>query len=241
MHGPKSISPSEAEWIMMQISDSSLPVGGFNHSNGLESCWKQGMVNAASLDNWIEASVNHMANTTLPLLTAASTIDELAALDDFCHAHTVSNHVALRASTAQGMGYLSLCQSLPLPLAKEYRLLVLRGEASGHLPIAFALVCQQLEISIGIFKLIQKDVDFFLFTCISALASPLLSVWASSVHTNPNQRCLNSQSAYPPFLNQIKLLSSRNSKRTASWNRNGRQRIRLLLSECSHTLSRLRH
>lgn len=112
-----------AKFLLWQLADSAFPTGGFAHSNGLEAAWQHGAVrDPAELETFVEASLWQFGRGSLPLVTAAhrdpSRFDEL---DQLCETFTL-NHVANRASRAQGRALLSAAQSvfgLPIPAGDQ--------------------------------------------------------------------------------------------------------------------------
>ncbi len=102
--------------LLWQLADSSLPTGGFAHSNGLEAARQAGEVrNRADLESWLIASLEQLTGSALPFVNVAhARPDELLSLDGTCEAFT-SNHVANRASRAQGRALLSVVRRALLP------------------------------------------------------------------------------------------------------------------------------
>jgi len=93
--------------IMLQLSDSAFPTGGFAHSNGLEAAWQQGEVE--DLAAWLEQLVWQTGFSALPFVSDA--FDEPASLrelDARCEAF-LSNLAAKRASRLQGQAFLAAC------------------------------------------------------------------------------------------------------------------------------------
>jgi urease accessory protein len=151
---------------MLQLADSALPVGGFVASNGLESSIQSGHTN--SLEKFIRDSIKQCKYSNVPFITSTlshltseissklaseTNIQKIVAVDKNCQAFMGSNHVNQRASCAQGLAYLTLIsRSFPnsnhANLAKEFKALVLRKQAFGHLPICFAICCFCLNIPI---------------------------------------------------------------------------------------------
>jgi len=97
-----------SDFTLWQLADSAFPTGGFAHSAGLEAAWQHGEVrNREQLVSFVEASLHQLGHAALPFVTAAH--DEPTRLDEFdrlCDAFT-SNHVANRASRAQGRALLT--------------------------------------------------------------------------------------------------------------------------------------
>jgi len=103
----------ENNWLLWQLGDSAFPTGGFAHSAGLEAAWQHGEVrNRSELTSFVEASLHQIGRAALPFVTAAHTEPErLEEFDALCDAFT-TNHVANRASRAQGRAFLSAVQRI---------------------------------------------------------------------------------------------------------------------------------
>eukprot|EP01052_Picozoa_sp_SAG31_P038161 SAG31_NODE_5047_length_2778_cov_3.375887_1_plen_179_part_00 len=114
-------------WVMLQLSDSSLPTGGFAHSAGLEAAWQQGVISGRnSLETFLRSSLDQASSVGLPHVSAGHDLAVRAAkspstegaerliegwsvLDNQLHAIARANHVACRASTV-----LSFPKSFPI-------------------------------------------------------------------------------------------------------------------------------
>jgi urease accessory protein len=96
-------APPISHFTLWQLADSAFPTGGFAHSAGLEAAWQHGEVpNPAALASFLEASLLQLGHSALPFVLAAHRDPQkLADLDSFCDAF-IPNHVANRASRAQG-------------------------------------------------------------------------------------------------------------------------------------------
>jgi urease accessory protein len=96
------------DWVLWQLADSAFPAGGFVHSNGLEAAWQQGEIpDSSALSKWIEASLLQLCHGALPFMTAAlASPERFAEFDHLCDAFLL-NHVANRASRAQGKALLA--------------------------------------------------------------------------------------------------------------------------------------
>ncbi|HWE22624.1 MAG TPA: urease accessory UreF family protein [Myxococcales bacterium] len=94
-------------WLMLQISDSALPAGGFAHSAGLEAAAQQGEVHgAAELRRFVHESLWQAGHFGIPLASAAhADAAALPRLDARADAFLVSR-VANRASRTQGRAFL---------------------------------------------------------------------------------------------------------------------------------------
>jgi urease accessory protein len=107
----EGVRPGPADWLIWQLADSALPVGGFAHSGGLEAAWQQGEVrDGAALRDYLDASLDQVGHGMVPLMTAAHDHpDQLERWDRLCDAFT-SNHVANRASRVQGRALRSVVE-----------------------------------------------------------------------------------------------------------------------------------
>ncbi|HEX5222896.1 MAG TPA: urease accessory UreF family protein [Verrucomicrobiae bacterium] len=97
-----------ADFLIWQLLDSAFPTGGFAHSAGLEAAWQHGEVRGRTeLVAFIETSLDQLGHGAMPFVTAAFDVPEkLAEFDALCDAFT-TNHVANRASRAQGRAFLT--------------------------------------------------------------------------------------------------------------------------------------
>jgi len=104
---PEPQSPI-SDFILWQLADSAFPTGGFAHSLGLEAAWQHGEVrNRTELVCFVEAGLQQLGHAALPFVTAAFDAPEkLGEFDQLCDAFT-TNHVANRASRAQGRAFMT--------------------------------------------------------------------------------------------------------------------------------------
>ncbi|MCX6893972.1 MAG: urease accessory protein UreF [Verrucomicrobia bacterium] len=105
---PVSNSSEKNDWLVWQLVDSAFPTGGFAHSSGLEAAWQHGEVRGrVELLSFAETSLEQLGHAGLPFVLAAFAAPEkLAEFDQLCDAFT-TNHVANRASRAQGRAFLA--------------------------------------------------------------------------------------------------------------------------------------
>lgn len=97
-----------SDFTIWQLMDSAFPTGGFAHSSGLEAAWQQGEVRGrVELLSFAETSLEQLGHAALPFVMAAYVQPaNLPEADQFCEAF-MTNHVANRASRAQGRAFLT--------------------------------------------------------------------------------------------------------------------------------------
>jgi len=96
-------------WLLLQIGDSAFPTGGFAHSSGLEAAVQLGEVtkDEAGLRAFCEAFLWQTGFSTLPFVAKSHVSPaEIEQHDALSHAF-LSNHVANRASRAQGRAFIA--------------------------------------------------------------------------------------------------------------------------------------
>jgi len=100
--GPLSLG-GKSDWLIWQLADSAFPTGGFAHSGGLEAARQQGEVRGGeSLMEYLQVSLRQLAQASMPFAHATfAGTRAFEEVDQRCDAF-LSNHVANRASRAQG-------------------------------------------------------------------------------------------------------------------------------------------
>jgi urease accessory protein len=95
-----------APWLVLQLADSAFPTGGFAHSQGLEAGWQLGHVR--DLGAYVDEGLWQAGWAALPFVKAGAEREgpSYRELDAACDVFLV-NHVANRASRAQGRAVLS--------------------------------------------------------------------------------------------------------------------------------------
>jgi urease accessory protein len=134
-----------SDWMVWQLMDSSFPTGGFAHSSGLEAAWQHGEVRGRDdLVSFVEASLDQLGHASLPFVLAAFDQPEsLAEHDKLCDVFTV-NHVANRASRAQGRAMLTAVKRI---FKTENGLWNNDEPPCAHFAPVFGVCLQRLRIS----------------------------------------------------------------------------------------------
>jgi len=155
-------------WAAWQMVDSLYPTGGFAHSLGLEAAVQEKLVTGggASLGRFLSATLHQTANFALPVVFsayrgAAQAPDAAAAAEAVLTLNAqatalYSNHVAKKASLAQGAAMLRLAVSTYAGGggvdSRWAALLTVRKEAKRrkhpgvHHAVVFGAVCALLDI-----------------------------------------------------------------------------------------------
>ncbi|GAX19712.1 urease accessory protein [Fistulifera solaris] len=112
---------TQAQWLSYLLSDSSLPVGGFAHSAGLEAAHQLGLVpTVTELEAYIHAVVHSTLQMVSPLVRASHawvrgpTCDDwnvYTQIQELAHAHLCSNEMSCRVSLDQGRSLLRVFSS----------------------------------------------------------------------------------------------------------------------------------
>jgi urease accessory protein len=134
-----------SDWLAWQLIDSAFPTGGFAHSAGLEAAWQLGEVRGREdLVAFAEASLDQLGHAGLPFVLAAfDEPEKLSAFDDGCDAFTL-NHIANRASRAQGRAFRVAVERI---FGAEHRLQNIGGPAPhGHFAPLFGACLRPLGI-----------------------------------------------------------------------------------------------
>jgi urease accessory protein len=144
------------DFLVWQLIDSAFPTGGFAHSAGLEAAWQHGEVRGrVELLAFAETSLDQLGHGYLPFVMATfDTPDKLAEFDQLCDAFT-TNHVANRASRAQGRAFLTAVERIfperrfPNRLdgnGNTHRADLEIGAPFAHFAPVFGACLQQLDI-----------------------------------------------------------------------------------------------
>jgi urease accessory protein len=132
----------DPNWLIWQLADSAFPTGGFAHSAGLEAAVQWGEVTSANdLTAFTRSALTQIARSTIPIVcTACSDPIQYESLDRLTHA-LLTNHVANRASRAQGQAMLTAADRIfPSPDLAAMRQSVRTQRLHGHFAPVFGRI-----------------------------------------------------------------------------------------------------
>ena len=146
--------------LLLQLADSGFPAGAFAHSGGLEALHQLGLLRGeAQLRGRLLELIWHTAHGSLPFLNDSHRSDAVRA--DVAAEIFLSNHVARRASQAQGKAFLLAAEATFESAAVS----ALRDTLPhGHFAVAFAAALASQSVPL------EEARQVFLF---SALRSAL--------------------------------------------------------------------
>ena len=164
----------DEEFLLLLLSDANLPTGSFVASSGFEAYAAHRLLRTsadalADTLAFVRSSVLSYGSNSLPFArdahacvrqfadgtrSDASALEVLAALDALCDAGTL-NHVAQRASRAQGVALLTLYSKgfaakqgdKFIRLIDALKLRIRRDELPGHLPVCWGVLTGALGLS----------------------------------------------------------------------------------------------
>ncbi|WP_247043620.1 urease accessory protein UreF [Arthrobacter rhizosphaerae] len=169
---------------LQQLTDSALPTGAFAHSLGFETYIERGLVrDEASFGVWLTAFARQQLTFSDGLGIRFLYEDHpVAELDSLLTAQLLPRQLR-EASVKMGGRLLEIGTDVfPSPALEEYRGLVTSGRASGHQPLAFAVVAHSLGVPLN------EALAAYLFAAVTSLTQN--AVRAIPLGQNAGQRLL---------------------------------------------------
>jgi urease accessory protein len=151
----QNANSNDSPWVIWQLVDSLFPTGGFAHSLGLEAAVQEGFVKSSDPSTllwFVKSMIYQTGNFSLPVVYSMISAEEYS-VEKFMELHIettamLSNHVARKASIAQGNALLRLAMSTFGESDDKYNILlqirkeIKRQKEQGvHHMLVFGLVC----------------------------------------------------------------------------------------------------
>lgn len=164
----------DLDWTTWQLADSAFPAGGFAHSAGIESAMQAGVVrDQATLESAMRSLVVQTAASASPAIVAVVTeprrFDEVERRLEA----TLSNHVAHRASVAQGQALLSAAPRIFFqPTIVDWAKACRTQRTPGHLASVYGFLAEALGMDVS------RAVELFLFMSLRSALSAAVRLGA---------------------------------------------------------------
>ncbi|MCM4168122.1 Urease accessory protein UreF [Arenibacter antarcticus] len=139
---------------ILHITDPTLPIGGFSHSNGLETYVQQNLVkNASTTQDFVESMLknNYKYNDALAVklayeFTLEKNVYELLNLDEECNALKAPREVR-EGSQKLGTRLIKIYATLlDDPFLNQINDHIEKKEMEGHYPIIYGIITSLLKI-----------------------------------------------------------------------------------------------
>lgn len=164
----------DLDWITWQLADSAFPAGGFAHSAGFEAAMQAGVIrNQATLESAMRSLIVQTAAGALPAIaTVVADPSRFQEAERRLDA-SLTNHVAHRASVAQGQALLSAAPRIfPQPLIADWSKACRTQRTPGHLASVFGFLTQALGMDVS------HAAELFLFMSLRSALSAAVRLGA---------------------------------------------------------------
>lgn len=155
------------ELLIWQLVDSAFPAGAFAHSAGLETAWRHGWVrDGKSLLAFIRNSMTQLQRgVVVYLLETFDDPQQFRQIEQQCDLF-LNNHVANRASRAQGRAFLrAVSQVFPSEAISQLSTKARQHGQPIHFAPVWGLICKELGIDRA------QALRIFLFMSIRSIVS----------------------------------------------------------------------
>ncbi len=141
---------------LLHIADPNLPIGGYSHSNGLETYVQQGKVNspettATFIKNMLKSSIVHNDASYIRLVYEAlekGDFNEVKKVDDECSAQKSPKEIREGSYKLGARLFKIFTEKNDHPMLKELVKYITENEEIGNYPIVYAVICFISDISL---------------------------------------------------------------------------------------------
>lgn len=139
---------------LLHLFDPTLPIGGYTHSNGLETYVQNGLVNnkdsaAKYVQHMLQYNMKYNDGAFVCLAydaCASNSMDDLVLLDQECSALKAPREIRT-ASQKLGLRLLKIFKrKIQSPFLEEYERKIKDGEVNSHYCIVFGMIAQLMGI-----------------------------------------------------------------------------------------------
>ena len=158
---------------ILHITDPMLPIGGFSHSNGLETYVQQNLIkNASSTQDFVESMLknNYKYNDAFAVklgyeFTVKKSLDEILKLDNECHALKAPREVR-EGSQKLGTRLIKIYgKILNDPFLNKINKHIQEKKMQGHYAVIYGVITALLKIEI------EKAICAFLYNASVAMVT----------------------------------------------------------------------
>lgn len=139
---------ARSQWLLWQLADSAFPAGGLAHSNGLEAAVQHQVVStSADLEAFLHVTLRQAARGPLGFVQATrQDPGEFESVDSDCDIF-LNNHVANRASRAQGRSFLAAADRIfSSPMIRALSEQVRARQMPAHFAPVFGVIAAALGL-----------------------------------------------------------------------------------------------
>ena len=147
------------DWLIWQISDSAFPAGGFVHSGGVEAAAQHGLLpDGDALAEFLRSAAAQLDRGVMQFVRLAWQQPlQFAEHDEQCD-RFLNNHVANRASRAQGQAFLaSIAKTFQTEKIVAFAARARQDRMPAHFAPVFGLLARELDLGQ------EKTLQLFLF------------------------------------------------------------------------------
>ncbi|MBS9774934.1 MAG: urease accessory protein UreF [Tenacibaculum sp.] len=141
---------------LLHVADPNLPIGGYSHSNGLETYVQQGKVNSPEttltfIKNMLKSSILHNDASYVRLVYEAldnKDFDEVKKIDAECSAQKSPKEIREGSYKLGARLFKIFVEKNEHPMLKELEKYIVDNQEIGNYPIVYAVICYISDIAL---------------------------------------------------------------------------------------------